>query len=229
MTLTATAAAGSRLAGWSGACTGAARTCVVAMGAARAVVAAFVEAPRAFPLAVTTSGTGVVTSAPAGIRCKPACTTSMPAGGRVTLTAVPAKKSTFVRWAGGCAGRNPVCSVTMAGPRTITATFARNADQQAPRVTALPSSGAGGALVRLRYRVTDDSGKSREWATVYRGSRKLTVIHGRLDVADPEALFYFLAWRAPRNLAPSTLRFCVQAADATGNTSARSCARLRLT
>ena len=83
--MTATAAAGSRLAGWSGACAGAARTCVVTMAAARAVVAAFVEAPRTFALAVTTSGSGVVTSAPAGIRCKPTCTASMPRGAKVAL------------------------------------------------------------------------------------------------------------------------------------------------
>ena len=229
VTLTATAGAGSRLVGWSGACSGSSRTCQLTMSSARAVVAAFADAPRSFPLAVTTSGSGVVTSAPAGIRCKPTCTASMRAGSKVVLTATPAKGSTFVRWAGGCPARNPVCSVTMTAPRTFTATFARNADQRAPRVTALPSTGARGTIVRLRYRVTDDSGKSREWATVFQGTRKLAVVQGRLDEADPEALFYFLPWKAPRGLAAGALRFCVQAADGTGNTSARSCARLRLT
>lgn len=96
-------------------------------------------------------------------------------------------------------------------------------------MTALPSSGERGTVVRLRYRVTDDSGRSREWATVYQGARKLTVVRGRLDEADPEALFYFLPWQAPRALPPGPLRFCVQAADPTGNTSAPSCATLRLT
>jgi hypothetical protein len=116
----------------------------------------------------------------------------------------------------------------MTAARTLTATFARNADQLAPRVTALPSSGAPGTVVRLRYRVTDDSGQSREWATVYSGSRRLAVVRGKLDEADPDALFYFLPWRAPRTPPAGALRFCVQAADATGNTSRRSCARLRL-
>ena len=116
----------------------------------------------------------------------------------------------------------------MAGPRTVTATFAPNADQEPPRVTALPSSGKRGTIVRLRYRVTDDSGRSRESATVYQGARRLAVVRGRLDEADPEALFYFLPWKAPSTLPPGTLRFCVQAADPTGNASAPSCATLRL-
>ena len=229
VTLTATPSAGSRFTGWSGACSGTARTCALTMSAARAVVAVFAKAPASYPLAVTASGQGVVTSEPAGIRCKPTCTASIKTGSTLVLTAVAAKRWTFVRWAGACTGRKPTCNLVMSGARTVAATFARNADQQAPRITALPSTGARGAAVRLRYRVTDDSGKSREWATVYRGTRKLAVVQGRLDEADPEALFYFLRWKAPRTLPPGTLRFCVQAADATGNTSARSCARLRLT
>jgi NOL1/NOP2/fmu family ribosome biogenesis protein len=229
VTLTATPAAGWRLAAWGGACTGSARTCSVTMAAARGVTAAFARAPRSYPLAVTVGGNGVVTSSPAGIRCPPTCTKSMTAGARVTLTATPAAKSTLVRWSGACTGRKRTCTVSMTAPRTVTATFALNADQQPPRVTALPSSGARGAVVRLRYRVTDDSGKSREWATVYRGKRSIAVVRGRLDEADPDALFYFLPWKAPSSLPSGVLRFCVQAADPTGNTSKRSCAKVRLT
>lgn len=177
---------------------------------------------------MTTTGSGVVTSTPIGIRCKPTCTASLRTGAKVVLSATVAKKWTFVRWTGACSGRSTTCNVMMTAPRTITATFARNADQQTPRVTALPSAGARGGIVRLRYRVTDDSGKSREGATVYRGAVSLAVVRGRLDEADPEALFHFLPWKAPRSLAAGTLRFCLQAADATGNTSVRSCARLRL-
>ena len=228
LTLTATAQPGARFAGWSGACTGTAPACALVMGEPRAVVARFATAPSTYPLAVTASGSGVVTSTPTGIRCKPTCTASMRTGARVTLTAAPAQKWTFVRWTGACTGRTKTCRVTMAAPRTVTATFAPNADQQPPRVTALPSSGERGTVVRLRYRVTDDSGRSRESATVYQGAKKLAVVRGRLDEADPEALFYFLPWKAPRTLPVGTLRFCVQAADPTGNTSAPSCATLRL-
>jgi hypothetical protein len=228
VTLTARPSSGARFTGWSGACTGNAATCTLAMSAARAAVAAFADAPRTYPLAVTTTGSGLVTSSPGGIRCRPACTASMRAGSRVTLLAEPARRWAFVRWAGSCTGTRPSCTVTMTTARTATATFARNADQRAPRVTALPSSGTGGTIVRLRYRVTDDSGRSREWATVYRGATRLAVVKGRLDEADPDALFYFLPWRAPREIGPGTLRFCVQAQDPTGNTSRRSCARLRL-
>lgn len=229
VTLTARPTAGARLVAWNGACTGTAATCTLAMSEPRAAVAVFAEAPTTYSLAVTTTGNGLVTSSPGGIRCKPVCTASLRAGARVTLTASPAKRWTFVRWAGSCNGTKPACTVTMSSARTAAATFARNADQQAPRVTALASSGARGSVVRLRYRVSDDSGSSREWATVYRGATRVAVVKGRLDEADPDALFYFLPWKAPRALPAGTLRFCVQAADATGNTSRRSCARVRLT
>jgi uncharacterized repeat protein (TIGR02543 family) len=198
------------------------------MGEARAVVARFQSAPSTYPLAVTASGKGIVRSAPAGILCKPTCTAPIRAGSSVVLTADPLPKWTFVRWTGACTSRAPTCKVTMKGPQTVTATFAPNADQAAPRVTALASTGQRGSIVRLRYRVTDDSGRSREWATVYQGSRRLGTVRGTLDEADPDALFYFLPWRAPRTVGPGELRFCVQAADPTGNVSPRSCAPLKL-
>ena len=199
------------------------------LAAAHTAQAVFVEAGTRFPLAVTTTGKGTVSSTPAGIRCGSACTGQFLAGTAVLLRAAAATGSKLVRWSGACTGPKPTCSVGMDGAKSVSVTFARNADQAAPKVTALPSSGTRGQAARLRYRVRDDSRRSREWADVYRGKKRLATVRGPLDEADPGVLFYFLRWRVPRSLVPGTLRFCVTAQDPTGNRSRRSCAPLRIT
>jgi hypothetical protein len=115
------------------------------------------------------------------------------------------------------------------GPKSVAATFAKLADQIAPKVKALPSSGKHGRVARLRYRVTEKSGRSREWATIYRGGKPLATVRGRLDDVEIGVLFYFLPWRVPLAVTPgSTLRFCVRAVDPTGNRGGPSCASLRI-
>ena len=58
------------------------------------------------PLVVTKpgSGSGAVTSGPAGIDCGAICTAGFPEESTVTLTASPAAGSRFVGWSGACAG-----------------------------------------------------------------------------------------------------------------------------
>jgi hypothetical protein len=122
VTLTATPAAGSTFAGWSGACTGTG-TCQVTMSVSRTVTATFTPGVS-HPLAVVRngSGTGTVTSAPSGINCGAACNASFPAGTVVALTAAPAAGSVFAGWSGACSGTGP-CQVTMNGAVSVTATF----------------------------------------------------------------------------------------------------------
>jgi hypothetical protein len=227
--LVAGAAEGWRFSGWSGGCKGVPTTCRVTASAPLAAVATFVEAGTRYPLAVTTLGQGVVRSTPNGVSCRPGCSAQFLAGTAVLLRARAAKASKLVRWSGACSGSRPTCSVGMDGAKSVSVTFARNADQVAPRVTALPSTGARGQLARLRYRVRDASGRSREWANVFRLKRRLATVRGPLDEADPRVLYSFLRWRVPRSITPGTLRFCVTAQDPTGNRSKPSCARLRIT
>lgn len=77
-------------------------------------------------LSVTKSGlgTGVVTSAPAGINCGSDCSESYTSGTNVALTASPSSAgSTFVGWSGaGCSGTG-TCAVTMNAARTVGAQF----------------------------------------------------------------------------------------------------------
>ena len=136
--LTATPAAGSGFAGWSGACTGT-DDCTVTMSVARAVTATFAK----FRLTVTTAGVGAGTVRGPGITCvRPAavgndCTATYAAGALVTLTARPAAGSGFTGWSGACTGTDD-CTVTMSVARAVTATFAKF-----PLTVATAGVGAG--------------------------------------------------------------------------------------
>ena len=68
------------------------------------------------------TGTGTVTSSPAGISCGSSCTASLAGGTAVTLTATPATGSTFAGWSGACTG-TAACTVTMTAAKTVSATF----------------------------------------------------------------------------------------------------------
>ncbi len=69
------------------------------------------------------SGSGSVSSSPAGISCGSTCAAQFTAGQTVTLTATPASGSVFTGWSGGgCAGTG-TCEVVMSSDQTVTATF----------------------------------------------------------------------------------------------------------
>jgi hypothetical protein len=79
-------------------------------------------------LTVSKSGTGsgMVTSSPAGIDCGATCSYAFAYNTSVTLSAVAAVGSTFSGWNGaGCSGTG-ACTVTMGSARSVTATFAQN-------------------------------------------------------------------------------------------------------
>ncbi|CAK0761782.1 hypothetical protein CCP3SC15_270010 [Gammaproteobacteria bacterium] len=100
--------------------------------------------PLAFAGSVSKAGTGTgtVTSNPAGINCGGDCMGSYSSGTNVTLTATPDSGSTFVGWSGGgCSGAGN-CVVTMNAAQTITATFTR-----VTYSLTVNKSGAGGGTV----------------------------------------------------------------------------------
>jgi len=78
VTLTATVAADSTFNGWSGACKGTATTCTVTLKEAQNVTAKTALLPITLNVSKTGSGTGTVTSAPAGIDCGAVCSASYP-------------------------------------------------------------------------------------------------------------------------------------------------------
>ena len=112
VTLTATADAGSVFTGWSGGGCAGAGTCVVPT--TNTVTATFtVIPPQQITVTVNKDGTGsgTVTSSPAGIDCGGDCTGTYPGGTTVTLTPKPTAESVFAGWSGGCTGTDP-CHVT---------------------------------------------------------------------------------------------------------------------
>jgi trimeric autotransporter adhesin len=74
-------------------------------------------------VAKTGSGTGAVTSSPAGINCGATCTAGYPAGTVVTLTATQAAGSTFSGWSGACTNAAGPCNVAMSAGESVTAMF----------------------------------------------------------------------------------------------------------
>ncbi len=124
VTLTASANAGTVFTGWSGAginCPGTG-TCVVSMTAAQSVTATF-ELQRTLTVSKNGSGTGTVSSAPAGINCGGTCSAPFANGTSVTLSAVADPMMVFTGWSGeGCAGTG-ACVVSMTQARNVTATF----------------------------------------------------------------------------------------------------------
>lgn len=81
--------------------------------------------PRQQPLTVVRAGTGsgAVTSSPAGIVCGTSCLASYEVGTVVTLTADADASSAFDGWSGaGCTGSGP-CIVTLTEALTVTASF----------------------------------------------------------------------------------------------------------
>ena len=120
VTLTPTPAGGWAFGSWGGACSGSGG-CTVAMNAAESVTATFVQDVA---LTVNVTGSGTVTSSPAGINCPSTCSANYPPATQVTLTATPANDGGFSGWGGACSGFDN-CVVTMNAAQSVTATFAQ--------------------------------------------------------------------------------------------------------
>lgn len=69
------------------------------------------------------SGTGDVTSEPAGIACPTDCGEFYASGTGVKLTAAPSEGFAFDHWTGDCTGTDPTCTLTMNGPHSAVAIF----------------------------------------------------------------------------------------------------------
>ena len=74
-------------------------------------------------MATDGTGSGTVTSTPAGIDCGTDCSESYDYGTEVTLSAVAATGSTFAGWSGANCSGTGSCVVTMDAAKSVTATF----------------------------------------------------------------------------------------------------------
>jgi hypothetical protein len=139
ITLSATADPGSSFTGWSAPywsgqvldCSGAGTTtptCTVTVTENTLVNATFGTPLRTLDVTVRGTGSGTVTSSPAGIDClRATCSAAFAAGTKVTLTATPKPGSTFTGWDGqGCGTGYRTCVVTLDGDPAVQALFSKN-------------------------------------------------------------------------------------------------------
>jgi len=123
--LTAATDATSTFTGWSGACAGLG-SCSVTMSAAKTVTANFDVIQYTVTAGKSGTGSGTVTSSPAGISCGATCGASFNIGTLVTFSANPDATSTFTGWTGACSGPG-ACSITADAAKSVTATFMKAA------------------------------------------------------------------------------------------------------
>ena len=121
--LTATPDAGYTFSNWSGDAGGTANPVSVLMDGNKSVTANYAAITYLLQVNKTGSGSGTVTSAPAGISCGTTCSYLYSLNTIVTLTAVQDAGSTFTGWSGaGCTGTG-TCVVTMSAAQTASAEF----------------------------------------------------------------------------------------------------------
>ncbi|MGE5281963.1 MAG: InlB B-repeat-containing protein [Chloroflexota bacterium] len=132
-------------------CNGKTKLCTFFIEEDSAIEGSFVPITHLLTIAKAGTGSGAVTSSPAGINCGSACAAKF-AEGAVTLTASPAAGSTFAGWSGGGCSGTGFCVVTIGeADVAVTATF--SAKPPPPpgkaRAAAVAKVGSGKARVRL--------------------------------------------------------------------------------
>jgi uncharacterized repeat protein (TIGR02543 family) len=118
VSLTAAPATGWQFAGWTGCTTATGATCSVTMSTAKTVTATF--KPK---LTVIKTGSGTVTSVPAGINCGTVCIAPFNLNSVVTLTAKPVTGQQLKRWVGCTTTTGATCTVNMTAAKTVQANF----------------------------------------------------------------------------------------------------------
>jgi hypothetical protein len=195
---------------WGGDCSGVEAECELTIEEPLNVTATF-SSTAEYALKVDETGSGLVTSFPAGINCGIVCENIFLVGTKVTLTATPAKGSVFNGWGGGvCKGIVP-CTVTITGNTTVAAEF-----EIAPIEEEAPEKGmarvAGTALVKggkaaLKLACSDGpcKGTLKLTAKIKRGKKTKSLVIGKasfdLEVDDSTTLKVKLSGPAKQELA----------------------------
>jgi hypothetical protein len=162
------------------------------------------------------TGTGTVTSSPAGIACGTACTTTVATGAPVELTAQPAAGSIFAGWSGACGGGG-TCALTMNAASTAIATF--NKLPPAPSAGGLSPAAAVAGRAALSLTV-NGNGFVRSsvvlWqgvprATTFVSARQLRAAISSADLATPGRVPVTVLTRSPGGGTSGAVIFTVTA------------------
>lgn len=153
--LTALQDAGNTFLGWSGACTGMA-SCVINMTEAKNVQARFEPGVPLF-ITKTGSGSGTVSSDPAGIDCGPTCSNGFVQGSTVTLSATASSGSQFAGWSGACTGTG-TCAVVAGSQATVSAQFDLLPPRVGKHLTVRKDGTGSGKVVSLHSRESINCG-----------------------------------------------------------------------
>lgn len=119
--LTAEPAAGYTFANWSGHLSGGQNPKSITMDSAKSVTANFSAACYTLTRAVDPEGSGAITADPPKSASCP--DNQYTTGTSVTLTAAPNSGYTFDSWSGDLSGPQNPASLTMSGPKSVTARF----------------------------------------------------------------------------------------------------------
>ncbi|BAP54644.1 peptidase S8/S53 subtilisin kexin sedolisin [Thioploca ingrica] len=124
ITLQATANSGNQFKQWGGDCNGTTNPITVTMNSAKTCTATFEPVSiQTYPLTVTLSGNGKVSSSDGTIDCGSNCVANYSSGQAVTLQATANSGNQFQQWGGACSGTTNSITVTMNSAKTCTATF----------------------------------------------------------------------------------------------------------
>lgn len=173
VTLTPTPDPDSTFTGWSGAgCLGTG-TCTVTTNTHAKVTATFEIKTYRLTILKAGTGSGTVTSEDGKVSCGSDCEEIYTHGTSVTLTATPDTGFAFAGWSGsGCTGTG-TCTVTMDGPKTVTATFVRFlvSPDEGTIGTELTITGAGFGPSKGKVLIGGVALKVLEWTdTMIRGT-----------------------------------------------------------
>jgi len=144
--LEAVAGAGMQFSGWNGACSGTAG-CDLTMTQDTQVGATFVPAAPPPPatallsVVLVGSGSGRVTSSPAGIDCPGSCAVSLPVGTAVTVSAAADATSQLAGFGAGCSGMS--CTLTLAADTTVYVNFSSTVTPPGMHTLTVSVSGDG--------------------------------------------------------------------------------------
>jgi hypothetical protein len=191
VTLQATPNAGSVFTGWAGACSGTG-SCSVTLNTAQSVTAQFAAITPT--VAVTGTGSGSVSSSPAGLACtltsgatSGTCSASFTYGNTVTLTTTPASGWVFSGWGGDCTGTG-TCQPNVTANRAVVANFVR-----ATIALKITGAGTGDGIVKapsvgLNCPVSKGGGKEADCTVLVAQDVAVTL------TADPQGGSVFAGW-----------------------------------